>query len=222
MTPRALLLTASGAATIALAALFACSSTDAIPPPVNAPTPDAAVIDATRVATSSSTLGECPPNTLRLDGDPVDLTIPTSKGNPFSGMTAIDISNAATLYTSDAGSVYSVSVIVPPPDSGPDATAALVACTFDTCYGVAFASELTGHPLMPGQYDDAQNVRGARYPHAALTVSGNGKSCTVTAGSFTVKSIVVDAGVPTSFSATFVEQCDYTSAELRGCIRYSR
>ncbi|HLL67638.1 MAG TPA: hypothetical protein VK453_18270 [Micromonosporaceae bacterium] len=76
-----------------------------------------------------------------------------------------------------------------------------------------------GETLAPGTYSGAQRFADGQHPE--LDVSGDGRGCNQTAGSFVIKELVVnEAGEVTALSATFVQHCEQGTPALRGTIHY--
>ena len=82
----------------------------------------------------------------------------------------------------------------------------------------------TGHDLAVGTYEHAADPAGRTDKTALLMVYGEGRACTPSAGSFTIKQITFDEqGRLLALRATFVQRCELPDAgPLRGTLDYGR
>ena len=75
--------------------------------------------------------------------------------------------------------------------------------------------------ITPGTYSDATRFPFQSPTAAGLTVSGSGRACNTSNGTFTVIEAVYDGPTIVRFSANFEQHCEGKAAALRGSIRYA-
>lgn len=135
-------------------------------------------------------------NVIYFDGDKSDYIHPGVETIQVSTWTAINDRESANLfeYEANGGAGWSIS----------------------------FSTEqlATGTVLKTGLYTDTQRFPFEDAGHAGLDVSGDGRGCNESSGSFDITSLQLNATGDgwTEMTASFEQHCENATAALRGCL----
>lgn len=77
-------------------------------------------------------------------------------------------------------------------------------------------------PLAVGTFSKAERFGSEPVGSPGLAVGGNGRECSVVAGTFWISEILWNAGELTHLVAAFEQRCDGSPVVLRGCVKFVR
>jgi hypothetical protein len=113
------------------------------------------------------------------------------------------------------------------------ATLGVVSCPYSVSFGelrtgdagtwsISISSDEVGSPLAPATYEDTQRYPFETFPYPGLDVSGDGRGCNMSKGTFAVEEITWQGSTLASLTLTFEQHCEDATPAARGCFHYQQ